>query len=289
MSDLSAIHAAIGDLFAGVPHEHDAPLVVSYGIGVDSTAMLAGMYRRGIRPDAIVFADTGGEKPETYAYIPVIRAWLARIGFPDLTIVRYVPTRAPYDTLEGKCLSNETLPSLAFGMHSCSLVFKIAPIDKWMESWEPAKAAWAAGLKVRRAIGYDAGKADTRRRLKADRACAKKMAAGHKDAARYEYWYPLPEWDLDREGCIELIKSVGLPVPPKSACFFCPASKKSEIVWLRDTHPVLFHRALDIERGARDGKHGLDTVKGLGRNFAWSDMAEAKAEEIEDEAELLRP
>jgi hypothetical protein len=79
-------------------------------------------------------------------------------------------------------------------------------------------------------------------------------------------------------------------VPPKSACFFCPASKKSEIIWLRDTHPLLFQRSINMEDGARDGKHGLDTVKGLGRDFAWKDLALVDASSIdEDEAEMLRP
>ena len=44
----------------------DNPLVVAYGLGVDSTAMLVEFAHRGIRPDLILFADTGGEKPETY-------------------------------------------------------------------------------------------------------------------------------------------------------------------------------------------------------------------------------
>lgn len=44
-----------------------------------------------------------------------------------------------------------------------------------------------------------------------------------------------------------------------------------------------------MEEGARNGKHGLDTVKGLGRNFPWSDLALVKAEEIVDAAETLRP
>lgn len=43
----------------------DCPLVVAYGLGVNSTAMLVEFARRGIRPDLILFADTGGEKPET--------------------------------------------------------------------------------------------------------------------------------------------------------------------------------------------------------------------------------
>lgn len=44
-------------------------LVASYGGGVNSTAMLIGMQERGEIPNLIMFADTGGEKPETYAYL----------------------------------------------------------------------------------------------------------------------------------------------------------------------------------------------------------------------------
>jgi predicted DNA-binding WGR domain protein len=58
----------------------DCPLVVAYGLGVNSTAMLVEFARRGIRPDLILFADTGGEKPETYQYLDVIRPFLARVG-----------------------------------------------------------------------------------------------------------------------------------------------------------------------------------------------------------------
>ena len=43
----------------------DCPLAVAYGSGVDSTAMLIEFVRRGILPDLILFADTGGEKPKT--------------------------------------------------------------------------------------------------------------------------------------------------------------------------------------------------------------------------------
>src|SRR5437763_4685357 len=96
------------------PHP-DCPLVVAYGLGVDSTAMLIEFAKRGIRPDLILFADTGGEKPETYAYLKVIRPFLARAGFPDVTVVRYRPKRAAYATLEDQCLHTRTLPSLAYG------------------------------------------------------------------------------------------------------------------------------------------------------------------------------
>jgi len=54
-----------------------APLIVNYGAGVDSTAMLIGLHDRGEVPDLIMFADTGSEKPETIAYLDVMDAKLA--------------------------------------------------------------------------------------------------------------------------------------------------------------------------------------------------------------------
>jgi hypothetical protein len=105
------------------PHP-GCPLVVAYGLGVNSTAMLVEFVRRDIQPDLILFADTGGEKPETYGYLPVIQNYLARIGFPAVVTVRYVPKWAAYRTLEQQCLHTGTLPSLAYGGKSCSQKYK---------------------------------------------------------------------------------------------------------------------------------------------------------------------
>lgn len=70
-----------------------APLIVSYGGGVDSTGVLVEFVRRGIRPDLILFADTGGEHPETYLYLDVMDAFLVRHGFPCAR-----PSRRPSTT-----------------------------------------------------------------------------------------------------------------------------------------------------------------------------------------------
>jgi hypothetical protein len=229
------------------------PLVVAYGLGVDSTALLVELARRGIRPDLILFADTGGEKPQTYAYLPVIQQYLARAGFPQVVVVRYRPKWAAYTTLEGQCLHTGTLPSLAYGGKSCSLKYKRTPQDQFVRRWGPARECWRRGGKVLKAIGYDAGPADSRRHRYAE-------------DNRYRYWYPLAEWGYDRDRCVQVITNAGLPVPMKSACYFCPASKKAEILWLREQHPDLLERALQIERNARDK---LTSVKGLGRSFSW--------------------
>lgn len=220
------------------------PVLVAYGMGVDSTAMLIGMHQRGERPDAILFADVGSEKPDTYAYLPVIQEWLAKVGFPQVEVVRYVPKKfehAPYDSLEGNCISNSTLPSLAFGRKSCSLKWKVAPQDKWTEQWAPAIEAWGRGDRVQKLIGYDAGGADTKR-------CT--YAGKYDDGPHYEYRYPLQEWGWDRERCEAEIAAAGLPVPVKSACFFCPASKPWEIAQIVDQHPELADRIIEMESNA---------------------------------------
>lgn len=215
------------------------PLVVSYGMGVDSTAMLVGLHALRIRPDMIVFADTGSEKPETYAYKPVIDAWLARVGFPAIVTVRYVPQRTKnghYDTLEGNCLVNKTLPGMAFGRKTCSTKWKGEPIDKRVRAHFADYIA--AGGIVDRLIGYDAGPCDMRR-------------GGVQAKGPWRWLYPLREWGWDRERCVREIIEAGLPVPPKSACWFCPVTKPDELVQLSVRHPDLVRRAVAMEDRAR--------------------------------------
>lgn len=198
-------------------------LIVADGVGVDSTAVLIELAKRGIRPDAILHADLNSEKRETVAYYEVRRAWLKEVGFPDLTIVRYQPKDfkhwPPYRGLIENCLTNGTLPSLAFGFKSCSIKNKVAPQNQWAKDWAPAIEEWANGRKVRKIIGYDAGARDTYRYA---------HAKGVEDPL-YDYWYPLIEWGMDREACKQTIRAAGQPVPPKSACIVCPATKPAEL------------------------------------------------------------
>jgi hypothetical protein len=271
----------------------DCPLVVAYGLGVDSTAMLIEFVHRGIQPDLILFADTGGEKPETYAYLPVIQRYLASVRFPPVITVRYQPKWAVYHTLEGQCLHTGTLPSLAYGGKSCSFKYKRVPQDKYIMAKYPPNEFVRTGRRVVRAIGFEAGE---ERRTYGHVVKAIGLDAGEEhrltwarttdlnrrpsreawlDQHFFHYWYPLMEWGFDREHCKQIIAQAGLPVPVKSACFFCPASKKREIDWLRKHHPELLERALKIERNAQAK---LRSVKGLGRSFAWEGYVKHRLE-----------
>jgi hypothetical protein len=201
------------------------PVVVAYGAGRDSTAMLVRMWKEKWRPDAILFANVGSEKAGTYAYIPVLREWLKKVDFPDLTVVRYRPLFAPYRSIEGNCTRNATLPGATFGYGSCTMKWKIEPQNKWTRAWELAQRAWAGDQRVVKLVGFEA---DEDYRLKrAD--CKAHSGKGSPDSHLYEYQYPLMDWGLTLAGCIEEIQSVGLPVPPKSACFMCPNMKPDEV------------------------------------------------------------
>lgn len=221
--------------------------VVSYGGGLNSTAMLVGMVRHGIRPDAILFADTGGEKPETYKYVEYFAYWLKTKGFLGIDTVKYVTKHGEELTLEEDVLRNKTLPSVAFGFKTCSQKFKILPQERFIKEY----CRQFGDIEVYHHIGFDAGEV---RRVKSN------VNEGHFNV------YPLIEWGWDRARCATEITSEGLDLPPKSSCFFCPNSKRNEILALPT---VLKARAMAMELNAAET---LNSVKGLGRRFSWTDL-----------------
>jgi len=223
--------------------------IVSYGGGTDSTAMLIECAKRGIKIDLILFADTGGEKPHTYEYIKLFNQWLIDNGMPEITIVKAIKKDGSIHTLERDCSEQNMLPSLAYGFKSCSQKFKISPQNKYVNNWPKTKEYLKAGNKIIKFIGYDAGE---------DR-----RAKPYEDD-KYINYYPLVEWDIDRDQCIEIIKDAGLPLPGKSACFFCPSSKPHEVKNLMLQYPDLAKRAIQMEKNA-----DLTSIKGLGRNWSW--------------------
>ena len=154
-----------------------------------------------------------------------------------------------------------TLPALAYGKHQCSLVWKIAPQVAFLKTWRPAIEARAAGQSVTILIGYDNSPRDTARRYRAEGKATVGSVNG----------FPLIAWGWDRAACKSQIVRAGLPLPVKSACFHCPASKPSEIIALRDTTPHLYAKAIQMEHAAR--AKGLRRIAGLGRRFSWESVA----------------
>lgn len=235
--------------------------VVSFGGGINSTAMLVGMQERGLIPDAILFADTGCEMPYTYQHVEAMQRWCVEVGFPAITVVSNASET--HASLEAECHNNETLPSKAFGFSGCSVKWKRQPMDRWIRD-NGGKEAWASGGKINRLIGIHAGEI---RRGKIP------------DDDKYHYCYPLREWGWHQSDCIAACERTGFTVPKKSACFFCPAMKKNEILRLKREYPDLFERAIAIERQAIEAG-SLQTTKGLGRAYRWESLAKADEDQL---------
>lgn len=232
--------------------------VVTYGGGTNSTAMIIGLVKSGIKLDLIVFADTGGERPDTYAFIELFSNWLEKNGAPRVTKLYYETKNGERQTLEEECLMRQTLPAIAFGFKTCSQKYKTGVADKFFNNNPECQAIWKAGEKINKYIGYDAGET---KRIE----CALKYNAVDK---KYIVHYPLYEWGWTRDRCIEEIVAAGLPKPGKSSCFFCPSMKKHEIEKLWQQYPDLFQRAAKMEETAAPN---LEKVKGLGRGWSWSE------------------
>lgn len=242
--------------------------IVSFGGGTNSTAMIIGMHLRKMPIDLITFADTGGEQPHTYEYIAIFNEWLKKHGLPEITFVFYTDKNGDRLTLEEECFRSKTLPSIAYGYKKCSLKHKISPQEKFCNNYEPCRTEWAAGRRVHKFIGYDAG--ETRR--------VQHAAAIDETDKKYEKHYPLYEWGWNRNECVRVIERAGLTLPGKSSCYFCPSMKKKEIQALWTDYPELFNRAVEMEHNAAET---LTSIKGLGRNWSWESyytaFMEAKA------------
>jgi hypothetical protein len=254
------LHSAQG---ADLMSDLKAPIILNYGGGTNSTAAAVGLHQRKVRPDLVIFADTGGEKPETYQYLEIFSDYLESINFPPLTIVRH-KTLSGCNTLEEKCLQGQTLPSIAYGFKSCSSTWKRSPIEKFENHWQPAIDCWQSGGKIIKLLGYDAGE---------------ERRATRQEDGKHLLRFPLIEWGWTREKCIFEIRKAGLPLPGKSSCFFCPSTKKTEVLNLKNKYPDLFERALKIERTAAQNPDS-PSLKGLGRGFGWGNLAQADENQL---------
>lgn len=236
-------------------------LVQRYGGGVNTIACLILMARAGLRPTAIVMADPGSERRGTVHYRDVVLPpWLAAHGFPSVTVVSrktegpHAPRSKQYDeTLLEECLRTATIPSIAYGPKKCSAKYKGDPQRWWIARQPWALAEWSAGRKLVAAVGYDIDEAfrvDKARDALAPPADPEARDYGKWERERFVPWHPLVEARMGREECEELIAAEGLPIPPKSACVYCPSNSLEEWRELQHTDPEAFEQAVEMSRRA---------------------------------------
>jgi len=205
-----------------------SPWGINFGGGLNSTALIVEARNRGLKPDWILFADTGSEIPGTLEHVLFMSEWCK--GWAELQIVRWIRKTGVFEPLHENCLRTEWMPSKAYGYSGCTVKWKVQPMDRWRKEHGFQRGAYA--------VGYDAG--ETRRLAKARK---------RGDDLQFVAWYPLAAWGIDRERCNDVVKSAGIEVG-KSSCFVCPNMRLPEWQWLKENHREQYEIALEIERRA---------------------------------------
>ena len=194
--------------------------ILSFGGGVNSSAMLVYMVKNRYPLDLVLFADTGDEHDYTYTSIDFYKKWTENNG------IEFQIVRASYGkTLYQYCWDKKITPSRI--KRDCTTKFKIVPMRKYL------RTRYGKKEKFIRYIGIDYDEAH--RISDSDR--------------QYEInKYPLVDAKINREGCKKLLESYGLPIPEKSGCFFCPFTKKTGWINMLNKLPTLFDRAIALEQ-----------------------------------------
>lgn len=191
--------------------------ILSYGGGVDSTALLLLIMDKKMPLDCVVFADTGNELPETYKYVNMIESLLQNNNIPFKRVMN-----RKGESLFDRCFRRRVIPSQIWRF--CTRDFKITPIHKFYKSFK---------THIYEYMGIDY---DEVRRMK-----------DSKDDFITKL-YPLIDNKITRNGCIEIIKNNNLPIPVKSGCPFCPFNDDERWNYIKENHPELYQQALDLER-----------------------------------------
>ena len=227
-----------------------SPWGINFGGGLNSTALIIECRNRGLRPDWILFADTGSELAETLAHVERMAEWCK--GWQEVVTVRWIRQDGTFEALHDNCLRTEKLPSKAYGLAGCTDKWKVQPMEKWRKAHGFDHGAFA--------IGYDAGE---HRRI--SKACQRG------DDPNMTAWYPLVAWGIDRAGCEAITRAAGITAG-KSSCFMCPSMKTREWRELRRDHPDLFAIALEIDTRARANGQRPSAGRDLGALADWNDQ-----------------
>lgn len=224
--------------------------VVSHGGGVQTTAMLVLAAQGRIDYKTFLFANVGddSEHPGTLRYLREIAVPYAEQHGITIHELRRIKRDGSVETIYGR-LTREGGRSLTIPVRmstgaparrSCTSDFKIRVIGKWLKEHgatpdEPATVA--VGISVD----------------EIERATSKHVEPYERVV------YPLLDLRLRRNDCEQIIRAGGLPLPGKSACWFCPFHRRSAWQDMARQDLELFGRACDLEtmlreRQVRNGK-----------------------------------
>lgn len=227
----------------------------SFGGGVQSMGAMVLQSQGVLNYDYFLFSNVGedSENPDTLTYLEQIAKPFAAKHSIELielhkTFVRGI-RKGQRETVYGRAMGENRsqvipvyLSSGAPGNRSCTKDFKILVIAKWLKAHgATAENPAITGLGI---------SMDEYQRMRTD------SGIPHQHLE-----YPLIDLGLSRRDCVKIIENAGLPVPPKSSCWFCPFKRHAEWVEMRRLHPELFDKAVELEKRINDKALDRDPVR----------------------------
>lgn len=212
--------------------------VNSFGGGIQSVAALVLQAQGKINYDYFVFSNVGedSENPDTLDYyreyalpfaekhgIPLVEVGKLRLGKPSTLFQELM--------LDNRAINIPMhMQGGGMGNRHCTYDFKMRVVARWIRLQGHRKAI--IGLNI-----------STDEIERAHTPQWRDMA-GIKEIVEY----PLIDLRISRNDCRKLITDAGLPVPPKSACCFCPFHSRLNWVMLKTEKPELFQKAVELEK-----------------------------------------
>lgn len=228
--------------------------VFSFGGGVQSVAVMVLQAAKKIVPyDAFAFANVGAdsENPSTLAYLEeVVRPYCAKHGIL-LVEVQKQRKGIPETILKSIERDNKHIPIPVYmangapGHRSCTFDYKVKVVDKWIKTQEATHATIGLGIST-----------DESKRMKAigvETHYFKNKPIGFEKT----YEYPLINTQFSRNACIKAIEDAGLPIPPKSSCWFCPFHSPNTWIEMKRNEPELFEASVAVEKRVNEKRESI--------------------------------
>lgn len=245
---------------------------ISMGAGVQTTAMLILVAQGKVHADAVIFADTGAEHPETYDYIEKYHKPLCEaLGMPWLTVRMHKKVKERgtgniiyANSLEEVITARHRVPSIK--NRWCTDYAKITPMKLAIRGLQgEGKLEKPATMLI--GISTD----EKHRAIKPDGTLKQPHVSEYRNA------YPLIDLGISRQDCHKIIKDYGWADPIKSGCYFCPFQGPKDWANLYHSNPELFWHSVELEeedinfpsynlypRGGKKGLRRLATGPGFG-------------------------
>ena len=201
-------------------------VVISYGGGVQSTALVVLAMRECWTVDEIVHVDlVDAESPATREYVAYVREWLRGVYGRDITVIERNMYRDMLDNPAFTPVPWHGRRERFMLKRQCTREYKVTPLTRYLYDRYPGEC-------IRLMLGISV---DEYHRMR------------DSSAARIEHVYPLVDRRLTRWQCRDVIERAGLSVPYKSSCWFCPYRTPGSQLVLLQHYPQLREMADALE------------------------------------------